>query len=146
MDVPEHLSVLDPGLIGAYRAARYRVDHAPSFTMTVDERSPGLERSMRGVGLECAMFLTAWNPNGERLPPDRNRSRHRRLIDELQAAGRMWMPGAGLDPTGTWPDEEVSVLVPGVDRVAACDWGRRYDQNAVLWAGADAVPRLLLLR
>ncbi len=27
-----------------------------------------------------------------------------------------------------------------------CDLGTRFEQNAIVWAGADAVPRLVLLR
>ncbi len=56
------------------------------------------------------------------------------------------MPGVGSDPGSAWQDEEASVLVLGLDRIAACEWGRRYEQNAVLWAGINAIPRLLLLR
>ncbi|TDU25728.1 uncharacterized protein DUF3293 [Panacagrimonas perspica] len=146
MDVPEHLSALDPGLVAAYRATHYRVDLAPPFTMKVDVHGPGLGRLMQAGGHTGAMFITAWNPLGESLSRDRNEQRQQRLIDELRAAGLAWVPGVGSDPSGAWPDEEVSVLVPDVDRAAACDWGRRHGQNAVLWADTDAVPKLLLLR
>jgi len=145
MDVPEHASQLAPGLIAAYRAAHYRVDDRPPFTMRVDEHSPGLERLMRGGGHTDAMFITAWNPRGETLSRDHNACRQQQLIDELRDAGLACVPGVGSDPAGTWPDEE-SVLVMGVDRAAAREWGRRHEQNAVLWVGMDAVPRLLLLR
>ena len=146
MDAFEHASALEPGLIAAYRAAHYRVDDRPPFTMEVDEHSSGLERLMRGGGHAGAMFITAWNPNGDPLTSDRNAARQQQLIDELREAGLAWVPGVGWDPTGAWPDEEASVLVLGVDRASACGWGRRHRQNAVLWAGTDAVPRLLLLR
>lgn len=146
MDVAEHASSLEHELIAAYRAAQYRVDHDPPFTLTVDVRSPALARLMRQLGHMSAMFITAWNPLGRRLPRDQNVLREQRLIEELRDAGLQWIPGAGSDPSGRWTDDEASVVVPGVDRAAACAWGRRHGQNAVLWADTDAVPRLLLLR
>lgn len=146
MDAFEHVSALDPALIAAYRAAHYRVDDQLPFTMKVDEHCPGLERLMRAGGHVGAMFVTAWNPRGRSLARDGNAARQQQLIDELRDAGLGWVSGVGSDPAGSWPDEEASVLVLDVDRAAACDWGRRHEQNAVLWSDTDAVPRLLLLR
>jgi Protein of unknown function (DUF3293) len=48
-------------------------------------------------------------------------------------------------PSGAWPPE-LSFFALGISERAARDLGRRFDQDAVVWAGADAVPRLLLLR
>ena len=144
MDVPEHASGLQPGLIAAYRATRYRVDVAPPFTMTVGVPSPDLWRLMSDDD-PGAMFITAWNPLGAVLSCEHNERRQQGLLAELRAAGLRVFPGAGMDASGDW-NEEASLLVSGVDRAAACAWGRRHAQNAVLWAGADAVPRLLLLR
>jgi len=36
--------------------------------------------------------------------------------------------------------------VPGLARAAAQELGRQFQQNAIIWAGADAVPELILLR
>jgi hypothetical protein len=36
--------------------------------------------------------------------------------------------------------------VLGMALDAAQEVGRRYGQNAIVWAGADAVPELVLLR
>ena len=146
MDVAEHASKLGPGLIAAYRAAHFRVDGEPPFTMIVDVPSPSLRRLMRERGHAAAMFITGWNPGGKRLPRVENELRQRQLREDLRAAGFGWVTGAGSDPTQVWPDDEASVLVLGVDRAAACRWGLAQAQNAVLWAGDDAVPRLLLLR
>ncbi|MBV8250682.1 MAG: DUF3293 domain-containing protein, partial [Comamonas sp.] len=48
-------------------------------------------------------------------------------------------------PQGLWPGE-ASVLIWGMDAPTARAWGEEWQQNAVLWCGADAVPRLLWLR
>lgn len=144
MDVPEHASELPSGLIAAYRATRFRVDGVPPFDLRVDVPSPELAEFLRGGGHRGAVFITACNPFGKRLRDGENARRHEVLLEELGADGWTWRPGAG-EATGDWT-EEASVLVPGIDRVAACAWGRRHQQNAVVWAGSDAVPRLLLLR
>ena len=49
------------------------------------------------------------------------------------------------DPTGAWPEEK-SFLALGVGEDTARKLGNRLHQDAVVWAGLDAVPRLLLLR
>lgn len=74
-----------------------------------------------------------------------NAAAHARLGAELAAAGYRVVEGAGEDPDGRWPAEP-SYLVLGMDLEAARELGRRYGQNAIVWAGADAVPELLLLR
>jgi hypothetical protein len=38
------------------------------------------------------------------------------------------------------------VLIWGMDADTAMQWGRHWQQNAVLWSDADARPRLLWLR
>ena len=55
------------------------------------------------------------------------------------------MDGAGADPTGAWPAEK-SFLALGVGEEAARNLGNCFHQDAVVWVGPDAVPRLLLLR
>ena len=62
----------------------------------------------------------------------------------LGGEGRVFA-GAGRDLAGTWP-EESSFVVLGLDLDAARALGREFSQNAIVWAGNDAVPRLVLLR
>jgi len=42
--------------------------------------------------------------------------------------------------------EEKSFFALGVDLETAKNLGICYQQNAIVWAGADAVPKLILLR
>ena len=51
----------------------------------------------------------------------------------------------GVDTAGEWPGEE-SVFVPGLDLERAKSLGVEFGQNAIVWAGPDAVPQLVLLR
>lgn len=145
MNVAEHDSVLPPALIQAYRQAQYRVHQGAGFTLAVNDHSPGLAALLHGRGAESAVFITAWNPLGAALRAEENESRQRRLRGDLQARGLRVVPGRGCDENGTWEGED-SLLVLAVNRYTACALGRRHEQNAVLWSGADAIPRLLLLR
>lgn len=145
MDVCEHDSVLPRWLIEAYRATRYRVLAPPSFDLRVNSPSDALARRMRETDATGAVYITAWNPLGVEVDLAQNQRRQDLLLRDLAARGRRWLEAFGAhaeDPSLGEP----SVLALGVNRVTACELGRRHEQNAVLWMGEDAVPRLLLLR
>lgn len=145
MQPREHPSILDPGLVAAYRRTRYRVHAHPPFTLRVDRPHARLAALLAAQGGRGAAYVSACNPRGVEQDAATNAARHARLLQDLQARGAVW-----IDAFGAWPDRsgrgERSVLVLDIGRHEALALGRRHEQNAVLWAGADAVPRLLLLR
>jgi hypothetical protein len=145
MEIPEHASILPPDLVMAYRQARYSVGPPASFELALDRPNAALRELMDERGRTCTAFITAWNPHGQVLPDAENQVRQQSLLDELRARGLPWVAGHGADPIGDWAGED-SVLVLGIGAEDACALGREFAQNAILWAGADAVPRLLLLR
>ena len=53
--------------------------------------------------------------------------------------------GESIDPAGEWP-AEASFLVLGIDSATAGIIGRKFNQNAIVYVGTDAIPRLVLLR
>jgi hypothetical protein len=137
---------LEPELVAAYRAADYRVTgDGFRFVMHVDTASPGLAALHAARGATCSALLTACNPASEARPADENEAAQRRLVARLVGAGVGWVDALGADPRGHWPAEP-SVLALGLDRDLAMSIAREFGQNALLWAGADAVPRLLTLR
>jgi hypothetical protein len=143
---PNNPTALDPELVAAYRAAEYHVTGAvPQFAMRVDEPSPSLAALHAPRGATCSALLTAWNPAGEARGRDDNLAAQRRLVARLAAAGVKWVEALGADPLGHWPAEP-SVLALGLDHEPALSLAREFGQNALLWAGVDATPRLLLLR
>ena len=89
--------------------------------------------------------MTAWNPFSRPLDAEDNAARHAELVDALVARGLAFEPGIGRHPTNGWPGED-SVLVYGLPLDEARALGERFGQNAIVWSGADAVPRLVLLR
>jgi hypothetical protein len=55
------------------------------------------------------------------------------------------LDGFGQDPAGQW-DGEDSFLVLGISLEAAKKLGSQFEQNAIVWADSNAVPKLFLLR
>lgn len=141
-------SQLPPALQQAYRNALYQVDTTKSAvaqTLRVGERNDWLEQQLGGQPIQAACYLTACNPWGQILEPTENARRMRALRHALDSEGWQYLDGSGQDPLGHWPAED-SVLIWGMDAETARQWGRHWQQNAVLWSDADARPRLLWLR
>lgn len=131
--------------LAAYRRAHYCVDALPSFVLRVDAPSAALQALQRRHGCACSVFITACNPGSQLLDPQVNALRQRALLEQLRTGAHTLFSGYGRDPDGLWPPEP-SFLVLGLELDAAQQLGRRHEQNAVVWSGADAVPRLILLR
>ena len=137
---------LDPALVGAYRTADYHVVGPETrFVLHVDESSPALAALHATARSTCSAWLTACNPASVLQSNDENAAAQRSLKQRLERNGDRWLDGFGADPCGRWPAEP-GVLALGLDRDAAIEMARDFGQNALLWAGADAIPRLLLLR
>jgi len=134
-----------PALVAAYRAARYHVSGAAEpFDLTLDTPSRALDACHRAHGVECSAFLTAFNPGSRPTTSAANAAAAARLTQRLQDLGYSLLAGFGADPGGTWPAEE-SVLALGLEREAAARIAREFGQAAMLHAGQDAIPRLVLL-
>lgn len=132
--------------IEAYLATHYRVGIGPeTFVLHVGQRSSELGRLYRETGLQGALFITASNPLGRRLDDDANAMAHELLGTRLRNMSTVVIEGSGSDPNGGWPPES-SFLALGIGAEDARRLGRHFRQDAVVWAGNDAIPELLLLR
>lgn len=132
-------------MLRAYRHTEYLVHADPPLVLRVGARAPALAALYQERRARSAAYLTACNPRSRRLHGMANRRRQARLQRILERAARPFLPGMGCDPRGHWPGEP-SFLVFAIPRAAAAMLGRRFGQNAILWCGPDAVPRLWTLR
>jgi len=133
-------------LEAVYRATDYVVEApAAAFTLHVDEPSAALAALHALHQVRSSAFISAWNPASMPATAAANEAAHRRLLGQLQAAGHGVIEGWGRDPAGAWPAER-SVLVLGITAEEARRLAAGFGQNALLHAGADAVPRLVWLR
>lgn len=138
-------TTIDPQTLRAYRETEYRVLGDRPFAMRIDETCPALAALHARHGVSCSAFVTACNPHSLALSAQENLARQAELAHALAVQGGVCLPGLGILPDGTWPGED-SFLVLGLARDAAGTLGRRFGQNAIVWASTDAIPRLILLR
>ena len=137
---------IPPDTLAAYLNTDYRFGQgAEVVTLRIDTRSEALQWLYTWTGHRCGVFITTHNPLGEWQSQEANDDAHARLAAELKQRGMDAIEGEGVGPDGAWPAEK-SFFVFGVDLETARMLGGRYRQNAVVWAGEDAVPKLILLR
>ena len=94
---------------------------------------------------ETCAFITACNPLGELISNEQNSDLQKRLEEEIQFRELTYIAGEGKHPVGDWPGEP-SYLGFDLSLEAAKTLGRKFNQNAIIWCGPDAVPQLTLLR
>lgn len=138
-------STIDQALLRAYRETHYIVDGTPPLVLRVDVFEPALAALHAQHGCTCSAFITACNPYSEATGPARNAQRQATLVAELHALGLRTLDGCGRHPHNDWP-AEASVLALGATLAVARSLAVRHEQNAFVWSGPEAIPRLVLLR
>ena len=138
-------SLIDTGLIKAYEATNFHVSVNPKFILNINKSSGELQKLYKMHHLNCAAFITAWNPFSKPLSKTENIERNAQLKHELTNQGYLLLDGNGQDPLKEWPAED-SYLVLGLGLEQAKALGIQYEQNAVVWCNSDAIPKLILLR
>jgi hypothetical protein len=147
------MSMTNVDLEAAYRNTDYVVEAVSgqgvgggehSLVLRVDIASQELRALHRRYGVDCSCFITACNPFSQPLDEQTNLRRQEALAAELRRRSLAFLPGAGRHPSNDWPPEP-SFLVLGLALEASKNLGRHYEQNAIVWAGADVVPRLITL-
>jgi len=146
----DHTS-LDPSLVQAYRETHYRVNGPlgppghHGLTLLVDEHSLELADLHLKYGVARSAFITACNPHSMAITDAANMARHADLSSYLQQSGLTYLEGVGQHPHNAWPGEP-SYLVLGLAMPDAKALATELEQNAFVWSGEDAVPKLVLLK
>jgi Protein of unknown function (DUF3293) len=132
--------------ISAYTKTNYTVlSEMGDFTFNVGKYSPILNELHASKKTQSSAFITAFNPHGTACDVASNLEANKRLLQSLKKLGYHLIEGAGVDPEGLWPPEP-SFLVIGIDQQTAELIGKEFHQDAIIWIGRDAMPRLVLLR
>ncbi|MFA5596265.1 MAG: DUF3293 domain-containing protein [Pusillimonas sp.] len=141
------MTQISPQLLQAYVETQYTVFNHRPFTLSIDAFSPDLSALYDRYGVRCAAFISASNPYSQLLDDDANRARQLEFRQTLSDQGFCCIDGVGQHPGphDGWPGEH-SFLVPGLTLPDARHLAQVYQQNAFLWAGPDAVVRLVLAR
>ena len=113
--------------------------------LKVGETCSALAAAHKRYRVECSAYITACNPFSQILDDAANAERHAALGREISQRSLASIEGIGQHPSNQWPGE-ASHLIFGLTLEAAKALGTRLEQNAIVWAGGDAVPQLILLR
>lgn len=133
-------------IIESYRCAAYQVSSGSDiFIFRIDQYSEQLLQLLAASDPSCAVFITAFNPLGQRKTYEQNAVFNAQLHGQLSQYSLQIINGSGSDPSGRWPTEE-SFLAFGINLKTAMALGKQFDQNAIVWIDSDAIPRLILLR
>ena len=137
---------IHPDKVRAFLATDYRLGHtSQDIVLTIGRRSERLAALFAGNGVDCGAFLTAYNPQSAIQPDAINDRAHAELAAKLQALGLQAIEGSGSEDGTDWPSEK-SYFALGLALEPAREIGTHFDQDAIVWVGADAVPQLILLR
>ena len=94
-------------------------------------------------------LLTPYNARSTIQPDEVNDRAHVQLATQLAQLGHEVIAGSGSTAGGDrgpeWAAEE-SYFALGMALEPAKAMGTHFDQDAIVWVGADAVPQLILLR
>ena len=135
-----------PDKVRAYLATDYRLGHSEhDIILNIGVRSEHLGALFTSSGVACGAFLTAYNPRGAIQSDEANDRGHAELAAMLRDQGLKVIEGSGKGKRSKWPAEK-SYFALALQLDAAKQIGRHFDQDAIVWAGADAVPQLILLR
>ena len=121
----------------------YHVDAEPTFVLKVGVISPPLAQLYQLNKCDCAAFLTASNPLSRDVGDIENAALQSKLVHELSGRSLKLIDGASMDSQGKWPHEG-SFLVFVLSLEASRTLARKYEQNAFIWSGKNAVPQLIL--
>lgn len=135
---------IEAGLVSAYQSAIFEVYGPNGFCLKIGEFNPEL-LALYDEGGACAAFITASNPHSQLMSDCENKKRNEGLLADIKDMKLMFREGEGRDSKSTWPSEK-SFLVQGLSLEKSLHLGNKYQQNAIVWCDADAVPQLVLLK
>jgi hypothetical protein len=138
-------SIIDPAIIQAYMETHYCVHGEDPLVLQIGQVNPNLLSLYERHNVDCAAFLTGWNPFSREVSATENQDRQNSLAAELTSRSLIFLEAIGQHPSNNWPGEE-SFLVLGLSLEAAKILGERFEQNALVWCGTDGVPQLIALR
>jgi hypothetical protein len=133
-------------LVEAYLNTSYNVKCGETVvSLEVDLYSDEIRRFMEQASCKQCAFITPFNPLGKTLSAAENDARMSDFKRDLDSSGYQYVDGVGVGKLGDWPGEE-SVFILDVSEADAIYLGKKYQQNAIVLVGSEAIPVLILLQ
>ncbi len=145
---PRHAaqSVIADTLIESYQSANYQIGTGPeALVVRINQYSQSLADLLNRFNRSCAAIITAYNPYSQPLSEAANAAAHKLLQNWLTGSLHPVIESLNTDSSEQWPAEK-GFFVLGLDLDTARFLGRKFKQNAIVWIGNTAIPRLILLR
>lgn len=133
----------------SYKKTKYVIFTEPPFTLRLGKASRELASLYAREKVESASIITAWRTSYSRSTND---AWQEILIAEVNAQGFRYLLGEGRTMYPGWGTKSLNyekmqcLLILGMTETEAMALGKRVLQNAVLWSGRDAVPKLVTSR
>lgn len=135
---------IHPGLIRAYREAKYVIGMDTPIILRIGQANRQLENLLHAHKVATAAFITAFNPYSEVLNDEQNQATQNSLLMDIKKLGLTVVDGYGQDMAEEWPRES-SILALGITESQAEGLADKYGQNGFVWIGSlDAFPALRL--
>ena len=128
-------------LKAAYLDTDYIVSDDPPLGLRIGEKNADAQILLASFGVNCAAFITAWNPGSTHLSDEQNDDRQAQLLAEIELVRLNYLVGYG--EREDW--REYSYLILGIDQSDATELAKKFSQNAYVWLGDDGVPELVCI-
>jgi hypothetical protein len=132
-------STLDPALRQIYLDTDYFISDDPPLLLRVDEENGDLAILLASFGVTSAAFLTAWNPDSQRLSDAENDDLQSALLTEIELLRLNYLVGYGEQ--ADW--REYSYLILGISQEEASRLAQQFGQLAYLWIEQTGTPELI---
>nr|MBS0036895.1 DUF3293 domain-containing protein [Saprospiraceae bacterium] len=134
----------DQKLIIAYYQTSYRVPEL-DLTFRLGRKNSRLERWCEENQIQSWAFITAWNPQSEKINKTENKVRNSALKKLLEEGDFRYWKGLGVpDKSEDW-DSEQSFWVVNIDLQEAVDLGNLFHQRALVYGRVGIRPSLIWL-
>ena len=132
-------------LIASYLHTDYQISiHNEPICLRINHYLEPLAHLLRTTQQACGAIISAYNPQSTLQSDEDNARAHQLLQDYLRNQGYAITESLHKDPAEQWPNEK-GFFVIGVNLDDARSIGQQFNQNAIVWIGSDAIPRLILL-
>ena len=132
---------MDTELRTRYELAEYLIEDDPPIRFEIGVAHQGLGLLLISFGVEEAVWLTAYNPKGQRRDEEANLDDQMRLLGQIEDARLNYFVGHSMDASGDW--YEPSYLVLGLTEAEGMRLGRDFGQLAIIGVDAEGSTRLI---
>ncbi len=135
---------IDQPLLDAYLATIYEVKHL-GLQIKIGEENGHLEEFLVDNNMFSWAFISAWNPYSKEVSAEENEIRHSKLVKMVEAKKFPFSEGYGVPSNEKW-EAEKSLMILGISRREAIFFGKRMEQNAIVWGRLGGVAELVITR